>query len=77
VDEGMCCYASMVMDYMISAKLGHYTCMVNLLGHAGHLQEAENIVMVMPYKPHVAAWMALLGACRIHGKVEMAECVAK
>jgi hypothetical protein len=51
--------------------------MVNLLGDAGHLQEAENIVMAMPYKPHVAAWMALLGACRIHGKVEMAECVAK
>ncbi len=73
----MCCYASMVMDYMISAKLGHHTCMVNLLGHAGHLQEAENIVMAMPYKPHVAAWMALLGACRIHGKVEMAECIAK
>jgi hypothetical protein len=67
----------MAMDYMISAKLGQYTCMVNLLGDAGHLQEAENIVMVMPHKPHVAAWMALLGTCRIHGKVEMAECVAK
>ncbi len=73
----MCFYASMVMDYMISAKLGHFTCMVNLPGDAGHLQEAENIVMAMPYKPHVTAWMALLGACRIHGKVEMAECIAK
>jgi hypothetical protein len=50
---------------------------LHLLGDAGHLQEAENVVMVIPYKPHVAAWMALLGTCRIHGKVEMAECVAK
>jgi hypothetical protein len=31
----------------------------------------------MPSEPDVAAWMALLGACRIHGNVEMADCVAK
>jgi pentatricopeptide repeat protein len=58
VDEGMHCYASMVTDYMSSAKLEHYTCMVDFLGCAGHLQEAENMVMAMPWKPHVAAWMA-------------------
>jgi hypothetical protein len=62
---------------MIGAKLEHYTCMVDLLGHAGHLQEVENMVMAMPWKPYVAAWMALLGAGRIHGIVEMAECVAR
>jgi hypothetical protein len=67
----------MVTDYMISAKLEHYTCMVNLLGHAGHPQEVENMVMAMLWKPHVAAQMALLGACRIHGNVEMVECVAR
>jgi hypothetical protein len=77
VDEGMHCYASMVTYYMTSAKLEHYTCMVDLLGHAGHLQEVENMVMAMPWKPHVAAWMALLGVCRIHGNVEMAERVAR
>jgi len=77
VDEGMCLYASMVTDYMIPAKLEHYACMVDLLGHAGHLQEAENMVMAMHCKQQVAAWMALLGACRIHGNVGMAERVAK
>jgi len=77
VDEGMWCYASMVTEYMISAKSEHYTCMVDLLGRAGHLQEAENMVMAMPYQPHVGAWMALLSACRIHGNVEMAEHFAK
>jgi hypothetical protein len=54
---------------LISAKLEHYTCMVDLLGCAGHLQESENIVMAMPCEPDVAAWMALLGACKIHGDV--------
>jgi pentatricopeptide repeat protein len=77
MDEGIRCYASMVTDYVIPAKLEHYTCMVDILGRAGHLQEAENMVMAMPCRPHVDAWMALLGDCRIHGNVEIAECVAK
>ncbi len=77
VDEGMWCYASMVTEHMISAKSENYTCMVNLLGRAGHLQEAENMVIAMPCQPHVGAWMALLSACRFYGNVEMAECVAK
>ncbi|CAK9193462.1 unnamed protein product [Sphagnum troendelagicum] len=51
--------------------------MVDLLGRAGHLQEAENMVMAIPCKPQVAAWVALLSTCRIHGNVEMAEFVAK
>ncbi len=77
VDEGMRCYASMIEVYMISATLEHYTCMVDLLACAGHLQEAENIIKVMPCRPHVTVWMALLSACRIHGSVEMGECIAK
>jgi hypothetical protein len=71
VDEGMHCYASKITDYMISAKLEHYTCIINL-GHPGHLQEADNIIKTMPCRPDVAAWMVLL---RIHGIV--GEYVAK
>ncbi|CAK9200383.1 unnamed protein product [Sphagnum troendelagicum] len=77
VDEGLRFYSSMSTVYMISANLQHYTCMVDLLGRAGRLHEAENMVLAMAYKPQVAAWMALLGACRIHGNVEMGERVAK
>jgi len=63
--------------HKISAKLEHYICLVDLLGHAGHLQEEENMIKAMPYNPNVAVWMALLGDCRIHGDVEMAEHVVK
>jgi pentatricopeptide repeat protein len=76
VDEGMRCYTSMITVYIISAKLEHYTCMIDLLGCAGHPQEAENTIKVIPCKPRVAAWRALLGASRIHGNVEM-ECIAE
>ncbi len=71
VHEGMCFYASMKEVYMISPTVEHYTCMVDLLGHAGHLQEAENMIKSTPCKPHFATCMALLGARRIHGNVEM------
>jgi hypothetical protein len=58
----------MITVYMVSAKLGHYTCMVDL-GHAGNLQEAENTMKGMPHKLPVSVRKALLSACRIHGNV--------
>jgi hypothetical protein len=73
VDESMPCYASKITDYMNSAKVEHYTCIINL-GHPGHLHDAENIIKPIPCRPNVAAWMVLL---RIHGTVEMGEHVAK
>jgi hypothetical protein len=31
----------------------------------------QNMVIAVPWIPNVAAWMALLSTCRIHGNVEM------
>jgi pentatricopeptide repeat protein len=75
--EGLRTFGSMSTVHKISAKLEHYTCMVDLLGRAGHLHEAEDMIKMMPCKPDVAVWMALLGACRIHGNMEMGERIAK
>jgi pentatricopeptide repeat protein len=74
VAKGMHCYASMIPVYMVSAKLEHGTCMVNVLGCAGHLKEAENMINVIP---HMAPWKALLSACRILGNLEMGKHDAK
>jgi hypothetical protein len=76
VDEGMCVFASITTIYMVSAKLEHYTCMVNLLGCASHLQETENMMKAMPHEPHVSVWKASLSTCRIRGNVGMGEHVA-
>ncbi|CAM6025802.1 unnamed protein product [Sphagnum balticum] len=77
VDEGLRCFTSMSTVYKISAKLEHYTCTVDLLGRSGRLQEAENMIQALPFRPDGALWMALLGACRIHANVEMGERIAK
>ncbi|CAN1834232.1 Pentatricopeptide repeat-containing protein At4g02750 [Linum perenne] len=50
--------------------------MVDLLGRAGRLKEAQELIRNMPFKPDAAAWGALLGASRVHGNIELGESVA-
>ncbi len=76
VDEGICYFNSMGSVYKNSARAEHYTCMVDLLGHAGCLHEAEDMINTMSCTPNVDVWKALLAACRIHSNVEMGERVA-
>jgi len=48
-----------------------------LLRRADHLQEAKDLIEMVPWcEPDAALWMAMVGACRIHGNVEMGEHVA-
>jgi pentatricopeptide repeat protein len=76
VDEAVGYFDSMGSVHNICATPKHYTCMVDLLGLAGYLHEAEDMIKAMPGKPDAAVWMALVGACRIHGNMEMGECIA-
>ncbi|EEF28010.1 pentatricopeptide repeat-containing protein, putative [Ricinus communis] len=48
-----------------------------LLGIAGCLIEAYEFFQNMPIAPDSGIWGALLGACRIHSNVELAELVTK
>lgn len=76
VDEGRKHFESMIKDYSIVPCVEHYACMVDLLGRAGCLLEAYKFIERMPVEPDDGVWGALLGACRIHGNVELAELVA-
>ncbi|KAI3831532.1 hypothetical protein MKW92_046091 [Papaver armeniacum] len=77
VDLGIKHFESMKRDYGIDAIPDHYTCMVDLLGRAGFLQKAVDLISGMPYKPHPAIFGTLLGACRIHKNLELAEFAAQ
>jgi pentatricopeptide repeat protein len=77
VDEGWQYFHSMRQDYCITPRLEHYTCMVDLLGRAGKLDEAQDFVQNMPFKPDVGVWGALLGACRIYCNIELGRFVAE
>lgn len=77
VTRGIEYFDSMQRDYKIKPKADHFTCMVDLLGRAGKLVEALNLIKTMPFKPHAAIFGTLLGACRVHKNLELAEYAAR
>ncbi|KAK9145909.1 hypothetical protein Sjap_005812 [Stephania japonica] len=77
VDEGYKLFTSMKRDYRIEAGIEHYGCMVDMLGRAGRLEEAYDMIMNMPIPCNDVVWGALLGACRIYCNVDMGERVVK
>ncbi|XP_074341678.1 pentatricopeptide repeat-containing protein At5g66520-like [Apium graveolens] len=73
VEEGQYYFRYMTEFYGIEPGKEHFGCMVDLLGRAGKLEEAKKIVNEMPVAPDVGVLGALLGACRIHGNIELGE----
>ncbi|KAF9615500.1 hypothetical protein IFM89_023882 [Coptis chinensis] len=72
VDKGWELFRSMG-DYGVEQWEEHYACMVDLLGRAGQLNEALELIESMPVKGGKDVYGALLGACRIHKNIELAE----
>ncbi|XP_062113655.1 pentatricopeptide repeat-containing protein At4g16470-like [Humulus lupulus] len=73
IEKGKEYFNMMEKKFGIRPVLEHYTCMVDMLGRAGRVEEAEELILGMKIELDEALWNALLGACRIHGKVEVAE----
>lgn len=80
VEEGRMHFDSMTRVYQIEPKLEHYGCLVDLLGRAGLLEEAEEIIRKVTNQDNefiVPLYGALLSACRNYENVEMGERIAK
>ncbi|CAM6113331.1 unnamed protein product [Calypogeia fissa] len=77
VDDGRRLFSAMTQDYDIEPNIVHYTCMVDLLGRAGCLDEAKILISNMPVEADRVIWRALLGACRTYSNVELGELAAK
>ncbi|VVA31218.1 PREDICTED: pentatricopeptide repeat-containing [Prunus dulcis] len=78
IDEGLNFFGKMVDEYEIALDIKHYGCLIDMLGRAGRLEEAENMALEIPSNiVNVVIWRTLLGACSFHGNVEMGERVTK
>ncbi|KAJ6831235.1 pentatricopeptide repeat-containing protein [Iris pallida] len=75
-DEGMEYLELMKNKYKMKPLLEHYTCVVDLLGRSGCLDEAEALIRSMPVRADGVIWKTLLSACKTHKNPEMAERVA-
>ncbi|XP_038874627.1 pentatricopeptide repeat-containing protein At5g44230 [Benincasa hispida] len=76
VEQGRQLFARMEKFFCVAPSPDHYACMVDLLGRAGCLDEALELIETMPMEPHAGVWGALLGACRIHGNPGIAQIAA-
>ncbi|XP_047964634.1 pentatricopeptide repeat-containing protein At1g56690, mitochondrial-like isoform X3 [Salvia hispanica] len=77
VKEGKEIFDSMKSKYKIEPTTAHYACMVDMLGRAGQLNEAYNMINEMTVEADAIVWGSLMGACRNHMNSDLAEVAAK
>ncbi|KAI4300042.1 hypothetical protein L6164_033461 [Bauhinia variegata] len=76
VKEGKDIFMEMMEIYGYQPSQEHHACMVDLLGRAGHIDEAREIIKTMPFKPDARVWGPLLSACKMHSETQFAEFAA-
>ncbi|KAF3594901.1 hypothetical protein DY000_02026359 [Brassica cretica] len=77
VDEGLRCFHLMEDKYGLVPEIEHYACVVDILGRVGRLSKAWEFIMKIPIEPDEKVWSTLLGACRVHGNIQLAEIAAR
>ncbi|XP_065877432.1 pentatricopeptide repeat-containing protein At3g47530 [Euphorbia lathyris] len=73
IDEGTMLFNKMIQEFGMTPNVHHYGCMVDLLGRAGKLDQAYELIMSMKVHPDSTMWRTLLGACRIHHHLTLGE----
>lgn len=76
-NEGLNFFYSMEKTYGVVPREEHYNCVIDLLGRAGRLKEAEEFINGMPFKPNAFGWCSFLGACRVHGDTKRGKVAAE
>ncbi|XP_065856284.1 pentatricopeptide repeat-containing protein At2g37320 [Euphorbia lathyris] len=62
-------YFNTMVEYGVVQQLDHYSCLVDLLGRAGFIEDALHVIFKMPRSPNAVIWGSLLSSCRLHGRV--------
>lgn len=76
VNTGLNVLEMMSKEFGLVPKVEHWGCVIDLLGRSGYLEQAHELIKRMPIKPNPFLWSTLLGACRLHNNVTLAEEVA-
>ncbi|XP_038880037.1 pentatricopeptide repeat-containing protein At4g21065-like [Benincasa hispida] len=73
VEEGREYFHLMTKHFNIQPTVKHYGSMVDILGRAGFVEEAYQLIRSMPMECNAVIWRTLLAACRMHGNVKLGE----
>ncbi|CAO2831940.1 unnamed protein product [Amaranthus hypochondriacus] len=81
IDEGCKYFEMMMKNFKIQPSLEHWTCIINMLGRAGNLEEAYKLIRTseelnLPGAvPSVSAaiWGTFMDACRMYTNIELGE----
>lgn len=76
VEKGRHYFRLLMNDKNVQPNVLHYSCIVDVLGRAGHVNEAWELMAKMPFEATASMWGSLLGSCRIHGNPELAKIAA-
>ncbi|XP_020232025.1 pentatricopeptide repeat-containing protein At1g08070, chloroplastic isoform X2 [Cajanus cajan] len=76
VDEGKEIFKEMVEIYGYQPSQEHHACMVDLLGRAGQIDEANEIIETIPLELDARVYGPLLSACKMHSESRLAEVAA-
>ena len=79
VDEGLEYLHSMHKQHGVAPDAKHYTCVVDMLGRTGRLDEAHQLAKSIRVEPDQGAllWGTLLSASRLYGRVDIASEASK
>lgn len=77
VDNGLEIFETMQEKFGIHPGVEHCACVVDMLGRAGRLDEAEQFIERMEIGPSSSVYGSLLGACQVYHNVELGERLAQ
>ena len=72
VEEGFSHFNTMGHDD-INPTVGHYNCLVDILGRVGCLSEAMSLLESIPFQVNLTGWTSLLDHCKAHGNRVLAQ----
>ncbi|KAJ7960625.1 Pentatricopeptide repeat-containing protein family [Quillaja saponaria] len=78
VAEGCYHFNQMITDYGIKPRIEHYSCLMDLLGRAGRLHEAYEVIQRTPeIRGDIGLLSTLFSACRLHRNFELGVEIAQ